>query len=176
MTTTERVLWVGGHGTFLLLVLAGIAFVSGYWAIFIALGPAACLLVFDAHNSDNTPTVVIISYVAALVVGWVTYTTIAPGIAPTTIKPMSESGLRVIGSGLVAFAVTAGTIFVLHTQQPMAYVAALTAAIGGLPTIQSLALSIIAVLLLAGIQAVRRRYGPEFATSPELLNNHTFET
>lgn len=33
MSSKERVLWAGGHGVLLLLVLAGIAFVSGYWAI-----------------------------------------------------------------------------------------------------------------------------------------------
>lgn len=73
MNTNDRVLWIGGHGVFLLLILAGIAFVSGYWAIFLALGPEAYLLVLDAHNSDNAPTIVAISYVAALVVGWLTY-------------------------------------------------------------------------------------------------------
>lgn len=82
MSSKERVLWAGGHGVLLLLGLAGIAFVSGYWGIHLALGPAAYLLVLDAHSSDNAPTKVAISYGAALVVGWVAYVAIARGFPP----------------------------------------------------------------------------------------------
>ncbi|WP_332900329.1 hypothetical protein [Haladaptatus sp. CMSO5] len=171
----DRVLWAGGHGTLLLLVIAGIAFVSGYWAILPALGPAAYLLVLDAHSSDNAPTMVAISFIAALVVGWLTYTAIAKGIAPTTVEPMSEPGLRVVGSALVTFAVTTGIYYRLNTHQPMAYVAAFTAAIGALPTIQSLVVASITVLLMAGVQAVRRRYGPKFGDSSRPIDEQSFE-
>ncbi|WP_227379786.1 hypothetical protein [Haladaptatus halobius] len=174
MSTNERVLWAGGHGGFLLLVLAGIAFVSGYWVILLALGPAAYLLVLDAHNSDNAPRVIVISYVTALAVGWVAYMAIAQGIAPMTVEPMSEPGLRVGGSALVTFAVATAIFYMLNIHQPMAYVAAFTTAIGALPTIQSLVVAVIAVLLIAGIQTVRRRYGPEFANSPSPTREHSF--
>lgn len=170
MNSNERVLWASGHGVLLLLVLAGIAFVSGYWAIPLALGPAAYLFVLDAHSSDNAPMKVAISYGAALVTGWVTYMTIAQGIAPTTIEPMSEPGLRLVWSTLVAFAGTTSIFYVLNTHQPVAYVAAFTTAIGALPTIQSLVVAVIAALLMAVIQAARRRYGPEFTASSGPIN------
>lgn len=88
----------------LLLVLAGIAFVSGYWAILLALGPATYLLVLDAHSADNAPIKVAISYAAALGIGWVAYIVIAQGIDPTAVEPMSERGLRLAGSTLLSFA------------------------------------------------------------------------
>lgn len=176
MSSKERVLWAGGHGVLLLLVLAGIAFASGYWAVLLALGPAAYLLVLDAHSSDNAPTNVAISYGAALVIGWGAYVAIAQGIAPTSIEPMSEPGLRLVGSALIAFAGTMGIFYLLNTQQPMAFVATFTTAIGALPTVQSLAVAVIAALLMAGIQAARRRYGPEFAGSSGPMSERPFET
>lgn len=119
MNSNERVLWTDGHGVLLLLMLAGIAFVTGYWAILLALGPATYLLVLDAHGSDNAPTKVAGSYGAALVIGWFAYMAIARGIAPTTVEPMSEPGLRRVGSTLVTFAGTTAIFYVLHTHQPM---------------------------------------------------------
>lgn len=172
----ERVLWAGGHGILLLLVLAGFAFVSGYWAILLALGPAAYLLVLDAHSSDNAPTKVAICYGAALVIGWVTYIAIAQGIAPTSIEPMSEPGLRLIGSAMVTFAGTTGVFYLLHTHQPMAFVAAFTTAIGALPSIQSIVVAVIAALVMAGLQAARRRYGPEFSMTSDPISDQSFET
>ena len=176
MSSNEPVLWAGGHGALLLLMIAGIAFVSGYWAILLALGPAAYLLVLDAHSSDNAPTNVAICYGAALVIGWIAYTAIAQGIAPTSIEPMSEPGLHLVGSAMVAFAGTTGVFYVLHTYQPMAFVAAFTTAIGALPTVQSLIIAVIAVLLMAGIQAVRRRYAPESSATSGPINDRSFET
>ncbi|WP_227376290.1 hypothetical protein [Haladaptatus halobius] len=176
MSVNERVLWASGHGLLLLLVLGGTVFVSGYWAIILALGPAAYLLALDAHSSDNAPAVVIISYTAALGVGWVAYMALAQGIAPTAVEPMSEPALRVIGSAFVALAGTTGVFYLLNTLQPMAYVATFAAAIGSFPTIQSLVIAALAVLLMAGIQAVRRRYGPESAASPEAINGRPSET
>lgn len=116
MNLNERVLWAGGHGVLLLLMLAGIAFVSGYWAILLALGPAAYLLVLDAHSSANAPTKVAISFGAALVIGWVAYLVIAQGVTPTTVKPMSEPGLRLVGSALVTVTGTTIIFYVLHTH------------------------------------------------------------
>lgn len=175
MNLNERVLWASGHGVLLLLMLAGIAFVSGYWAILLALGPAAYLLVLDAHSSANAPTNVAISYGAALVIGWVAYLVVAQGITPTMVEPMSEPGLRLVGSALVTFAGTTIIFYVLHTHQPMAFVAGFTTAIGALPTIQSLMVAVTAALLMAGIQAVRRRYGPEFSSSPDPTDDWSFE-
>ena len=173
MSPTERVLWAGGHGTVLAVVLAGIAFISGYWAILLALGPAAYLFALDAHSSDHTPTNIAISYTAALVSGWIAYTAIAQGITPTAIEPMSRLGLRIIGSALFAFTATSGVFYLLHTLQPMAYIAAFAAAIGVFPTLPSLVVAIITVLLMAGVQAVRRHYGPAFTDSSETtLDQH----
>lgn len=171
MRANERVLWIGGHGVLLLLALAGIAFVTGYWAIFLALGPAAYLLVLDAHSAENAPVNVVISYATALVIGWIAYLAIAEGIAPTSVAPLSEPGLRLVGSAVLAFASTTGAFYVLHTHHPMAFVAAFTTAIGALPTIQSLVIAIIVTLLIAGMQAVRRRYGPELFGSADGINN-----
>lgn len=174
MNLNERVLWAGGHGVLLFLMLAGITFVSSYWAILLALGPAAYLLVLDAHSSANAPTKVAISYGGALVIGWVAYLVIAQGITPTTVEPMSEPGLRLVGSALVTLAGTTVVFYALHTHQPMAFVAGFTTAIGALPTIQSLSVAVTAALLMAVIQAVRRRYGPEFSDSSGQTNARSF--
>ncbi|MGN8216042.1 hypothetical protein [Halococcus salifodinae] len=175
MSTTERMLWNGGHGVFLLIVLAGIAFVSGDWAILLALGPAAYLLAVNANSSAHDPRVIVIGYVTALGAGWVAYTVIAQSVSPMAVEPMSESGLRMIGSALVGFAVTTGVFYLMNTQEPMAYVATFTAAIGGFPTVQSLVVAVIAVLLMAGIQSIRRRYDPEFAGSVVALNSQKID-
>ena len=58
----ERVTWTSGHGVVLLAVLAGFAFTSGFWDIFIALAPAAYLLVFSSHDEDNSPKTVVVSH------------------------------------------------------------------------------------------------------------------
>lgn len=176
MSTNERILWNGGHGILLIVVLAGIAFISGYWGIFLALGPAAYLLVLDANSSAHAPTVIVIGYVTALGAGWAAYTVIAQGVSPMAVEPISEPGLRVIGSALVGFAVTTGVLYLLDTQEPMAYVATFTAAIGGFPTVQSLVVAAIAVFLMAGIQSIRRRYDPELAGSLATLRSQNFES
>ena len=46
----------------------------------------------------------------------------------------------------------------------MAYVAAFIAALGVFPTPQSLAVVVLALLFVAGLQALRRKLGPETDT------------
>ncbi|WP_323677305.1 HPP family protein [Halorubellus sp. PRR65] len=157
----ERVIWASGHGVVLLAVLAGIAFASGHWAILVALAPAAYLLVFFPHDSENSPKTVVVSHLTALVAGWLTYTVLAQGIAPTSIEPMSEPGLRFVGSALLAFIASTAVFYVLNITHPMAYVTTFTAAIGGFPTIQSVAIAAGTVLIVAGLQIIRRKVGPD---------------
>lgn len=157
----EQVIWASGHGVALLVVLAGIAFVSGYWGILIALAPAAYFLVFFPHDADNSPKTVVGSHLTALIVGWVTYAALAQGIAPTSIEPMSEPGLRIVGSALLAFVASTAVFYALHIEHPMAYVTAFTAAIGAFPSIQALAVVGVAILCVAGLQVVRQKLGPE---------------
>ncbi|SEH68292.1 HPP family protein [Halopenitus malekzadehii] len=157
----ERVIWASGHGVVLLAVLAGIAFASGHWAILVALAPAAYLLVFFPHDSENSPKTVVVSHLTALVAGWLTYTVLAQGIAPTSIEPMSEPGLRIVGSALLAFIASTAVFYVLSITHPMAYVTTFTAAIGGFPTIQSVAIAAGTVLIVTGLQIIRRKVGPD---------------
>lgn len=166
----EQVIWAGGHGVVLSIVLAGIAFVSGLWGILIALAPAAYFLVLFPHNSDNTPKTVVITHLTALIAGWVAYTALAQGIAPTSIEPMSESGLRIVGSIFLAFVASTVIFYILQTEHPMAYVTAFTAAIGAFPTTRALLVGGGAVLSIAGLQVLRRKVGPEptsEATAPD---------
>jgi len=163
----QRVILTGGHGVILLVILAGIAFVSGFWAVLVALAPAAYFLVFSPYDSENSPKIVVISHLTALVAGWVTYTAIAQGIAPTSIEPMSEPGLRIVGSALLAFAVSTAVFYVLHLTHPMAYVTAFTAAIGGFPSLQAFAVATGTVLTITGIQVIRRKVGPDSDATSE---------
>lgn len=165
---TERALWAGGHGV---LVLAGLSLVSGYWAVLLALGPAAYLMVLDAHGPENAPVTVVTSCVAASMIGWIAYPAIAQGISPMAVEPMSEAGVRVLGSAVVAFAATTGAFYLPNIEQPMAYVAAFTAAVGVLQTVASLLVAIAAVLIMAGMRAVRRRYGLKLKSRPGALVN-----
>lgn len=98
------------------------------------------------------------------------------GDRSTTVEPMSEPGVRLVGSAFVSFAGTTAIFYVLHTHQPMVFVAAFMTAIGVLPTIQSLVVAVTAALLMAGIQAARRQYGPEFSSSQDQTNAWSFET
>lgn len=109
-----------------------------------------------------------------MAIGWVAYVVLAHGLTPAAVAPMSDPGLRVIGSVLITFAVTTGLFYFLNVRQPMAYVAAFTAAIGLLPTIQSLLSAAITVLLMAGIQDIRRRYGPNISGTPWLVRKRAF--
>lgn len=161
----ERVIWASGHGVVLLAVLAGIAFTSGVWSILIALTPAAYLLVFYPHDSENSPRTVMISHLTALVAGWITYMALAQGIAPTSIEPMSEPGLRIVGSALLAFVASTAVFYVLNITHPMAYVTTFTAAIGGFPTLQAFAIAVGTVLIVAGLQVIRRKMGPDSDTA-----------
>lgn len=154
-------IWASGHGVILLAVLAGFAFASGFWVILIALAPAAYLLVLFPHDKDNSPKTVVVSHLTALVVGWIAYTVLAQGIAPTSIEPMSEPGLRIVGSALLAIVANTAVHYALHIEHPMAYVTTFTAAIGAFPSIQSLVVVGGAILCVAGLQALRRRVGPK---------------
>lgn len=157
----ERVIWASSHGVVLLAALAGFAFTSGYWGILIALAPAAYLLVLFPYDSENSPKTVAIGHLAALFTGWVAYLVLAQGISPTSIEPMSVPGLRIVGSVLLAFAGSTAIFYALHIHYPMAYVTGFTAAIGAFPTIQALAVAVVAILIVAGLQVLRRKLGPE---------------
>lgn len=168
----DRLIWASGHGFVLLVGLAVFAFVSGYWGILIALAPAAYLLVFCPNDPDNAPKVVAVSHLVALIAGWVAYTVLAQGISPTSVEPMSEPGLRIVGSALLAFVGCTAIFYALHVEHLMAYVTAFTAAIGSFPTIHALAVVVLAILFVASLQVLRRKWGPETDTvSDELLGN-----
>ena len=147
----QRVIWASGHGVVLLAVLAGIAIASGFWGILVALAPAAYLLVFSPHDSENSPKTVVVSHLTALVAGWITYTAFAQGIASTSIEPMSEPGLRIVGSALLAFVASTAVFYALHVTHPMAYVTTFTAAIGAFQTLQAFAVVVGTVLIVAGL-------------------------
>lgn len=172
----SRVIWASGHGVILLTVLAGIAFASGLWAILIALAPAAYLLVFFPKDDENSPKTVVISHLTALIAGWITYTVLAQGIAPTSIEPMSEPGLRIVGSALLAFVVSTAIFFLLNISHPMAYVTTFTAAIGGFPTLQALAVAVGTILIVAGLQVIRRKVGPETDTTSGPFNEEYIQS
>lgn len=166
----ERVIWAGGHGVVLLAVLAGIAIASGFWGILVALAPAAYLLVFSPYDSANSPKTVAVSHLTALVAGWLTYTALAQGIAPTSIEPMSEPGLRIVGSALLAFVASTAVFYALHVTHPMAYVTTFTAAIGGFPTLQAFAVAAGTVLIVAGLQVIRRKLDPDSDDASGVFN------
>ena len=106
------------------------------------------------------PGIVAISFLVASVVGWGSYISVTSGISPLAIEPMSLRGLRLIGSALISLVLTTGFLHWLGHQQPMVYVAAFTVAVGAFPSVQSLIIAILAVLLMAGLQAIRRTFGP----------------
>lgn len=166
----ERVIWASGHGIVLLAILAGIAVVSGFWGILVALAPAAYLLVFSPYDSENSPKAVAVSHLTALVAGWLTYTVLAQGIAPTSIEPMSETGVRIVGSALLAFIASTAVFYVLNITHPMAYVTTFTAAIGGFPTLQAFAVTAGTILIVAGLQMIRRKVGPDSDAASEPFN------
>lgn len=163
----DRLIWASSHGVLLLLGLAAFAFGSGYWGILIALAPAAYLLVLYPNSSENAPKVVVASHLVALLAGWATYTVLAHGISPTSIEPMSESGLRVVGAALLAFIGCAGIFNALRIQHTLAYVTVFTAAIGAFLSGQSLAVMGLAIVFVAGLQALRRELGPETETGSD---------
>lgn len=166
----ERVIWASGHGVILLAVLAGVAIATGFWGILVALAPAAYLLVFSPYDSENSPKTVVVSHLTALIAGWITYTALAQGIAPTSIEPMSEPGLRIVGSALLAFVASTAVFYVLNVTHPMAYVTTFTAAIGGFPTLQAFAVAVGMVLIVAGLQVIRRKKGPDTDAASGVFN------
>lgn len=155
----DRLIWAISHGFVLLVGLTAVTFVSGYWGILIALAPAAYFLVFFPNDPDNAPKVVVVSHLVALIAGWVAYTVLAHGISPTSIEPMSEPGLRILGSALLAFVGCTAIFYAVHIEHTMAYVTAFIAAIGAFPTPQALAAVIIAILFVTGLQTLRRNEG-----------------
>ena len=92
----------------------------------------------------------VISHLTALVAGWVTYTALALDIAPTSIEPISEPGLRIVRSALLAIVASTAVFYALHIGHPMAYVTAFTAAIGAFRSIQALVVVRVAILCVAG--------------------------
>lgn len=113
------------------------------------------------HASENSPKTVLVSHLPALIAGWVAYTVVTHGIAPTSIEPMSESGLRIVGSLLLACGASTAVFSALHVDHPMAYVIACTAAIGAFPTILALTVVMVAILCVACLQVLRLEFGPE---------------
>lgn len=156
-----RAIWASAHGGVLLLGLLGMVLISDNWAILIALVPTAFVLVFATHDSNNDPTTVLGGHLAALGIGWAIYSVLAPGVVPTSIEPMSNHGLRIVASALIALMITFGAFRLAHLRHSMAYVTTFTAAIGGFPTFQVLGAITIAILFVGILQAIRRRVGPE---------------
>lgn len=74
---------------------------------------------------------------------------------------MSEPGLRIVGSALLAFVASTAVFYALNVTHPMAYVTTFTAAIGGFPTLQAFAVAIGTILIDAGLQVIRRKVGPD---------------
>jgi hypothetical protein len=167
----ERIVWASGHGIVLFALLAGIAFVSGVWGVVIALGPTAYLLTVYPYENGHTPQNVVVTHVVALIAGWVAYATIAHGITPTSIEPLSEPGLRIVGSALLAFIASTALFYSLNVDHPLAYVTTLTAAIGGFPTIQAFAIAGGVIFVVAGLQAARRKFGPTFDAKSGLFSD-----
>lgn len=86
------------------------------------------------------------------------YTALAQGIAPTSIEPMSEPGLRIVGSALLAFVASTAVFYALHIEHPMAYVTAFTATIGAFPSIQALVVVGGAILCVVVFRLFDRRW------------------
>lgn len=97
------------------------------------------------------------------------------GIAPASIEPMSETGLRLVGGAVISFLATAGVSYILELQHPIAFVAAFTTGLGRFHPFGRSSPHI-AAPLMTGVQATRRRYGPQFSARPDSINDRSIET
>lgn len=161
-----RHIWASSHGVVLLVGLAVFAFGSGYLGILLALAPAAYLLVLYPDDSANAPKVVIVSHLVALFAGWAAYTVLARGVSPTSIEPMSDTGLRLVGAALLAFIGWFAVSYAVDLDHSMAAVTAFTAALGAFPSGQALAIAALAILFVASLQVLRLKLGPDRETGP----------
>lgn len=65
---------------------------------------------------------------------------------------------------LIAYAIITGLFVSLDVRRSMAYVTAFAAALGVFSTLRALSVAAITILLVAGVQTVRREIDPEPST------------
>ena len=133
----------------LLAVPGVLAWVSGQALIFPSLGPSAFLLATVRSGETVTPRRVIGGHLVGVAAGLLAYHTIAPGLEVTAAAPMlATAQFRLVASGVVAVALTAGGMFVTETGHPPACATTLIVALGLLPSLVDAVLIVVAVVAL----------------------------
>ncbi len=138
--------------TGVLLAVPGLlAWVSGQALLFPSLGPTAFLLATVREGEVTAPRRVIGGHFVGIVAGLVAYHAIAPGLEVTTAAPMFAVGqLRLVASGVVAVALTAGGMLATETVHPPACATTLIVSLGLLASPLEGLLIALAVVVLAG--------------------------
>jgi CBS-domain-containing membrane protein len=151
----------------LVAVAGALAWVSGFPFIFPSLGPTAYLLAVRPTAPTAHPRRVVGGHTIGVVAGLVAFHLFAPEVAVTaTLAPLSMAGLRIVASGVLATALTAGGMLVTDLRHAPACATTLIVALGLLPTLAEAAGIVGAVVVLVGVHVAGRAVGRKLATAP----------
>lgn len=149
-TTVRSSLYAG----VLLTVVGLLAWATGRPFVFPSLGPSGYVLATTSSDAV-TPRRVVGGHLLGLGAGLLTYHTLASGFVITTTAPaFSLAQLRLVASGVVAVALTTGTMLRTDLVHPPACATTLIVALGLLPSLVEAGIVVASVLLLVGVHAV----------------------
>lgn len=135
----------------LLAIPGALAWLTGQALLFPSLGPSAYLLATVRDGPATAPRRVIGGHLIGVVAGLLAYHTIAPGLSVTVGAPMlAAAQFRLVASGVIAVALTAGGMLATETDHPPACATTLIVSLGLLPSIVDATLIVVAVVALVG--------------------------
>ena len=144
----------------LVAVTGALAWVTGRPLIFPSLGPTAYVLAVRPTAPVAQPRRVVGGHAIGVVAGLVAISLFSPDVAVTAeLAPLSESGLRLAGSGVLATVLTAGGMLATDLRHAPACATTLIVSLGLLATLSDAGTIMAAVAVLVAVHAVGRTLG-----------------
>ena len=137
----------------LLVLLGGLAWVSGQPFLFPSLGPTAYLLAARPDEPESQPWNVVGGHVVGILAGLAAFNAVAPGLALTDPSPaFSFDALRLAVSGVLSVALTTAGMLATDYRHAPACATTLIVSLGLLPSLADGAVVAVAVVLLVAVQ------------------------
>ena len=147
-------LYAGG----LFTILGVIAWASGQPFVFPSLGPTAFVLAFEHHSDRPSPARIVASHLIGGLAGLLAWSLLGGQVAITaTPPPLSMAGLGLAASATLSIMLTSWAMIATDAVHPPACATTLIVSLGLLSTPRQVAIIVVAVALLVGVNAAGER-------------------
>jgi len=147
-------LYAGG----LFTILGVIAWASGQPFVFPSLGPTAFVLTFEHHSDRPSPARIVASHLIGGLAGLLAWSLLGGQVAITaTPPPLSMAGLGLAASATLSIMLTSWAMIATDAVHPPACATTLIVSLGLLSTPRQVAIIVVAVALLVGVNAAGER-------------------